>query len=34
MITYLALGIYLAGAVALGSIFVVASQVARRGPVP
>lgn len=34
MITYLALGIYLAGAVALGSIFIVASQVARRGPVP
>jgi cytochrome c oxidase subunit 2 len=34
MITYLALGIYLAGAVALGSVFVVASQVARRGPSP
>ena len=34
MITYLALGIYLVGALALGSVFLVASQVARRGPTP
>ncbi|MEO9049685.1 MAG: cytochrome C oxidase subunit II [Candidatus Dormiibacterota bacterium] len=34
MITYLALGIYLVGAVALGSVFVLASQIARRGPTP
>jgi cytochrome c oxidase subunit 2 len=34
MITYLALGIYLVGALALGSVFVLASQVARRGPTP
>ena len=34
MITYLALGIYLVGALALGSVFVVVSQVARRGPTP
>ena len=34
MITYLALGIFLAGALALGCVFVVVSQVARRGPTP
>lgn len=34
MITYLALAIYLIGAVALGYVFVLASQVARRGPAP
>lgn len=34
MITYLALGIFLVGAVVLASVFVVASQVARRGPTP
>jgi cytochrome c oxidase subunit 2 len=34
MITYLALGIFLVGAVALASVFILASQVARRGPTP
>jgi cytochrome c oxidase subunit 2 len=34
MITYLALGIYLVGALALCAVFIVASQVARRGPTP
>ena len=34
MITYLALGIYIAGGLALGSVFVITSQVARSGPVP
>ncbi len=34
MITYLALGIFLVGALALGSVFVLASQIARRGPTP
>ena len=34
MITYLALGIYLVGALGLGAVFLVASQVARRGPTP
>ena len=34
MIAYLALGIYLVGALALGSVFVVVSQAARRGPIP
>ena len=32
MITYLALGIFLAGALALALVFAAASQVARRGP--
>jgi cytochrome c oxidase subunit II len=34
MITYLALGIFLVGAAALATVFVVASQLARRGPTP
>jgi cytochrome c oxidase subunit 2 len=34
MITYLALGIFLAGALVLGCAFIVVSQVARRGPTP
>jgi cytochrome c oxidase subunit II len=34
MITYLALGIFLIGALALASVFVLASQVARHGPTP
>jgi cytochrome c oxidase subunit II len=34
VITYLALGVFLAGAVALASVFILASQVARRGPTP
>ena len=34
MITYLALGIFLVGGVALALVFVLASQVARRGPTP
>ena len=34
MITYLALGVFLAGAVALAAVFILASQVARRGPTP
>lgn len=34
MITYLALGVFLAGAVALASVFIITSQVARRGPTP
>src|SRR5450759_2366689 len=34
MITYLALGIFLAGALALGCVFLVVSRVARRGPTP
>ena len=34
IITYLALGIFLIGALALASVFVLASQVARRGPTP
>jgi cytochrome c oxidase subunit II len=34
MITYLALGVFLAGAVALAVVFMIASQVARRGPTP
>jgi cytochrome c oxidase subunit 2 len=34
VITYLALGIFLAGGAALAYVFFVASQVARRGPTP
>ena len=34
MITYLALGVFLAGAAALALVFAIASQVARKGPVP
>jgi cytochrome c oxidase subunit II len=34
VITYLALAIFLAGALALGLVFLVASQVARGGPTP
>jgi cytochrome c oxidase subunit 2 len=34
MITYLALAIFLVGALGLAGVFVVASQVARRGPAP
>lgn len=34
MIGYLALGIFAVGALALASVFVLASQVARRGPTP
>lgn len=34
MITYLALGLFLVGAVALASVFVRVAQVARLGPVP
>ena len=34
MITYLALAIFLIGAAVLGSVFVLTSQVARRGPAP
>jgi cytochrome c oxidase subunit II len=34
MITYFVLGIYLVGALALGAVFVVVSQLARRGPIP
>jgi cytochrome c oxidase subunit 2 len=34
MITYLALAVFLAGAVALATVFILASQVARQGPAP
>jgi cytochrome c oxidase subunit 2 len=34
MITYLALGVFLAGAVALATVFTLTSQVARQGPTP
>jgi cytochrome c oxidase subunit 2 len=34
VITYLALGLFLAGAVALAAVFILASQAARRGPTP